>query len=92
VGDLCPGCGSLLEPVGELSEVVGFKAIKSRDRTATGRVLGNHERLADLVGDIIARRDATLVAPAELDAERWLDESGSFRADAVALPAPESER
>jgi hypothetical protein len=27
VGDLCPGCGSLLEPVGELSEIVGFRSI-----------------------------------------------------------------
>jgi hypothetical protein len=28
VGDLCPGCGSLLEPVGALTEIVGFQAIK----------------------------------------------------------------
>ena len=27
-GDPCPGCGSLLEPVGELAEIVGFQAIK----------------------------------------------------------------
>ena len=32
VGDLCPGCGSLLEPVGELAEIVGFQAIKDRGR------------------------------------------------------------
>jgi hypothetical protein len=31
VGDLCPGCGSLLEPVGELAEIVGFQAIKRVD-------------------------------------------------------------
>jgi hypothetical protein len=91
VGELCPGCGSLLEPVGELSEVVGFKSIKSRDQTATGRVPGSYQRLADRVGDIVARRDAT-IAPTELDAERWLDDRGSFRAEAVALPPPGSER
>jgi hypothetical protein len=34
VGDLCPGCGSLLEPVGELAEIVGFRAIRSRDSAA----------------------------------------------------------
>jgi Zn-finger nucleic acid-binding protein len=28
VGDLCPGCGSLLEPVGELAEIVGFQSIE----------------------------------------------------------------
>jgi hypothetical protein len=31
VADLCPDCGALLEPVGELSEVVGFRAITFRD-------------------------------------------------------------
>ena len=30
VGDLCPGCGTLLEPVGALTESVGFQAIKQR--------------------------------------------------------------
>ena len=36
VGDLCPGCGSLLEPVGELSEIVGFRAIRLRDEAGDG--------------------------------------------------------
>jgi hypothetical protein len=31
VGDLCPGCGSLLEPVGSLAEIVGFQAITPRE-------------------------------------------------------------
>jgi hypothetical protein len=30
-GDLCPGCGSLLEPVGDLREIVGFQSIRQRD-------------------------------------------------------------
>jgi hypothetical protein len=33
VGDLCPGCGALLEPVGALTEIVGFQAI---ERSAPG--------------------------------------------------------
>ena len=88
VGVLCPGCGSLLEPVGELSELVGFRSIKSRD----GGAPGTHERLADRVDDLLARRDA-LLAQARLDAARWLDDGGSFSpqavAEAVALPTPE---
>jgi hypothetical protein len=28
VDDLCPGCGSPLEPVGELAEIMGFQSIK----------------------------------------------------------------
>ena len=34
VGDLCPGCGSLLEPVGELAEIVGFQSIEAAQRRA----------------------------------------------------------
>jgi hypothetical protein len=34
VGDLCPGCGSPLEPVGELAEVFGFRHIASRESAA----------------------------------------------------------
>lgn len=36
VGELCPGCGSLMEPVGTLVEVVGFRQITRRpDRLQT---------------------------------------------------------
>ena len=28
VDDLCSGCGSPLEPVGELAEIVGFQSVK----------------------------------------------------------------
>jgi hypothetical protein len=34
VGDLCPRCGSLLEPVGELAEIVGFQSIRPRNSAA----------------------------------------------------------
>jgi hypothetical protein len=30
VGDLCPSCGNLLEPVGSLVEVIGFRRISPR--------------------------------------------------------------
>ena len=89
VGDLCPGCGSLLEPVGELAEVVGFQSIKPRDGAADGGASSAHHRLADRVGDLLARREAIL-AQARLDAGRWVDDGGSFRAEPVALPRPET--
>ena len=38
VGDLCPGCGSLLEPVTDLSKIVGFQSIKPRDRADQARL------------------------------------------------------
>jgi hypothetical protein len=31
VGELCPSCGGLLEPVGSLAEVVGFRRITRRE-------------------------------------------------------------
>jgi hypothetical protein len=90
VGDLCPGCGSLLEPVGELAEIVGFRSIKHRD-TADDSPPGTHERIAGRVDDFFARREAIL-AQARLDAGRWLDDGGSFSPEAVAegmaLPTP----
>ena len=33
VGELCPSCGSLLEPVGTLVEVMGFRRASRRDDT-----------------------------------------------------------
>lgn len=83
VGDLCPGCGSLLEPVGELAEIVGFRSIKPRDSAAEDGPPGRHQRIADRVEDFFARREAIL-AQARLDAERWIDDSGSFSPEAVA--------
>jgi hypothetical protein len=65
--DLCPGCGALLEPVGELTEIVGFQSIRLR----------RHQRIADRLDGLFARREATLSrAPLEAVAE------------AIALPTP----
>jgi len=79
VGGRCPGCGSLLEPVGELGEIVGFRSIDSRGDAAPD----THQRIVDQVEDLFARREAAL-ARAHVDAERWLDDGGSFSPDAVA--------
>jgi hypothetical protein len=91
VGDLCPGCGSLLEPVGELAEIVGFRSIRARASAADDGPPGTHQRIADRVDDFFARREASL-AQARLDAERWIDDGGSFSpkavAEAMALPNP----
>jgi hypothetical protein len=85
VGDLCPGCGSLLEPVGEPAEVAGFRSIRARAGAADGGAAGTHQRIADRFGDFIARREVFL-AQAQLDARRWVDDDGRFRAQAVPLP------
>jgi hypothetical protein len=91
VGDLCPGCGSLLEPVGEPAEVAGFRSVAARAGAADGGAAGTHQRIADRFGDFVTRREAFL-AQARLDAGRWVDDGGSFSpeavAEAMALPTP----
>jgi hypothetical protein len=88
VGDLCPGCGSLLEPVGNLAEIVGFRSIRSRDGAADNSPPGTHQRIAARVDGLFARREATL-AQARLEAGRWLDDGGSCpEAVAEARPLP----
>jgi hypothetical protein len=91
IGELCPGCGSLLEPVGELAEIVGFRSIKARDGAVDDSPRGAHQRIADRVDDFFARRAATL-GHVPVDGERWLDDGGSFDpeavAEAMALPPP----
>jgi hypothetical protein len=89
VGDLCPECGSLLQPVGELAEIVGFRWIRQRDGADAGEAPGAPARVAERVDDLFARR-AAILAQARADAGRWVDEGGSFRAEAVAMPKPET--
>jgi hypothetical protein len=92
VGDLCPGCGSLLAPVGELAEIVGFQSITARDSAAADGPSRRHQPIAGRVDALFARRHAVL-AQARLDAGRWVDDDGSFSpktvAEAIALPIPE---
>jgi hypothetical protein len=89
VGDLCPDCGALLEPVGELAGVVGFRSIKPRDGMGGRNAPGRHQRNADRIGDFLTRREAIL-AQARLDAEHWLDGGGDFSSDPVAQALPKT--
>src|SRR5437867_7835864 len=93
VHDRCPGCGSPLDPVGELAQVVGFRRIGFHDASAEGGAPGARDPLADRVGDLVVRRAAreAILAEALLDAERWIDDRGSLRVDAVPLPRPETK-
>jgi hypothetical protein len=87
---VCTGCGSALEPVAELVEIVGFRLIGARNRAA-GRL---EQQRATGVGDLLARRAArqSVLAQARIDAERWIDDGGSFRLDAAAaLPRPTTD-
>ena len=73
IEDLCPGCGSAFEPVGDLSELVGFRAITIRD--------GPQQRLVERLAALGDRRAGE---QAQRD-ERWADDNDGAIAEAVAL-------
>ena len=91
VGDLCPGCGSLLEPVGALAEIVGFQSIEQRDSPADESLPRRRKPIAHQVDDLFARSEE-IRAQARLDARRSLDHDASvgprLLAEAVALRIP----
>jgi hypothetical protein len=81
VGEVCPGCGSLLEPVGRLAEIVGFQTIGASGPAEIMRA--GHRRLATRIREIRDLEQAA-AAQAEQDAWRWLDDDGSFSPATVA--------
>ena len=84
VRDLCPGCGAMLEPVGELAEVVGYRSIKLRNDSAQPQ--RGHGVVIDRFAEVLAGRRARS-AQAALDAERWLDDGRGFNGPAAASAA-----
>jgi hypothetical protein len=78
----CPACGSALEPVVKLTEVLGFRSPNLFDAAVPPRVA---ERVADISGGRAA-------AEAHLETDRWSDEGGrpapELLADAVELAIP----
>jgi hypothetical protein len=87
VGDLCPECGSPLEPVTELTQLVGFRSITSRDGDAATEQSEPDQPIADIFDEFVARR-TSIVERQRLDAERRLDDSDEPDASAVVLPPP----
>jgi hypothetical protein len=57
IGDLCPGCGSLLEPVGDVGEIGGYRVVASRGGAWHGGASLAGQLIAARVGEIMARRE-----------------------------------
>lgn len=86
VGHLCPECGSLLEPAAKPSELVGYRAITSRDGVAATQASGIGGVMAALLDESSAGQPSASVQD-RLDAERWLDdrdEPSAVAAQAIA--------
>jgi hypothetical protein len=88
VGRLCPDCGSLLEPVGELAEVVGFRAVQAWDGVAEAGALAEPASSADRIDRFLARR-AAVMARARFESELPPHPDAGFAGHAVAMPWPE---
>jgi hypothetical protein len=57
IGDLCPVCGSLLEPAGDVGEIVGYRVIESPDGSSHSGASRAGRLIAGRVGEIVARRE-----------------------------------
>ena len=57
IGDLCPVCGSLMEPVGDLGEIVGYRVIETPDSSSHSGASRKGRLIAGRVGEIVARRE-----------------------------------
>ena len=57
IGDLCPVCGSLMEPAGDLGEIVGHRIIETRGGTSRSGASRVGRLIAGRVGEILARRE-----------------------------------
>jgi hypothetical protein len=68
-GELCPGCGSELEPVVDLSELVGLRALQPRPHDEHRHAPDRSERISQQIRETIARHDA--------ERRRGLDRDGA---------------
>src|ERR1035438_6782689 len=57
IGDLCPVCGSLLESLGDLGEIVGYRVIETRGGMSHSGASRTGRLIAGRVGEIVARRE-----------------------------------
>ena len=82
--DLCPGCGGHLEPVSNLTELIGFRALRARPRSASGPPPDRSQHIAAEIRETIARHDAG--RRRRIDAGGRHDPDGVPRDDHPTLP------
>jgi hypothetical protein len=56
--DLCPACAGPLEPVSDLSELIGLRSLRARPRSAGRAAPDRSQRIAAEIRETIARHDA----------------------------------
>jgi hypothetical protein len=88
IGDLCPDCGSLLEPVGDLGEIVRFRVIETRGSTSQHSTSSTSPDGASRAGRLIVGRVREIIARGELKHAPIRPES---KAATLTLSAQQSE-
>jgi DNA-directed RNA polymerase subunit RPC12/RpoP len=89
VRDLCPTCGSRLQSVAALAELVGMRSIQSGDRADAGTGQGVRRTNTPSVDEFVARRAAMLEREC-FDAEHGSGGDALARAEAVGAPPPQA--
>jgi hypothetical protein len=56
--DLCPGCGGPLEPVSDLSKLIGFRSLRAQPRSVGRARPDRSQRISAEIRETIARNDA----------------------------------
>jgi hypothetical protein len=56
--DLCPGCGGPLQPVSDLSQLIGLRCLRARPRGGRHASPEQFERISQQIREQIARNDA----------------------------------
>jgi len=89
VGDLCPECGSLLEPAAGVAELIGYRTVEPQDHQADPIRSGSHQQIRQITSMIfVARRAARLRPRTRLPRSPELARSTRRDVAAVALPLP----
>jgi hypothetical protein len=84
-GELCSGCGAMLDPVDDLREIVGYAVIPHRSDRPQAEGSAVHEALAGRLGNAIAQRLVSRL-PRPPKTDRGIGDEERPCADAVALP------
>ena len=88
IGDLYPVCGSLLEPVGDLGEIVGYGVIEARGGRSHSGASAAGQLIAGRVGGILARRELKHPLRARVGIKSCDAQSASPRVQAVSSRVP----
>jgi len=91
VKDLCPECGSRLEPVAELRELVGLRSIQCGDGGEDAAGQGVRRVNTPRVDEFVARR-AAILERERFDVDHGSGDDAVPRAEAVVAPAPQRHR